>query len=101
MTASTDPAPPKKPSRSTANLLQPAPTRSTRIWQASLNNLGVRLNALGRHEEAALHATEEAVTLRRELAAARPDAFNPDLARSLNNLGVKVSSTPSVAVKKH
>ena len=32
--------------------------------------------------------TEEAVTLRRELAAANRDAYLPDLAASLNNLGV-------------
>ena len=46
----------------------------------SLNNLSVRLGDLGRREEA-LAAIEEAITIRRELAAARPDAFRPDLAR--------------------
>ena len=51
----------------------------------SLNNLSVRLADLGRPEEA-LAAIEEAVTIRRELAAARPDAFRPDLAGSLTNL---------------
>ena len=51
----------------------------------SLNNLSVRLGDLGRREEA-LAAIQEAVTIRRELAAARPDAFRPDLAGSLNNL---------------
>ena len=40
---------------------------------------------LGRREDA-LAAIEEAVTLHRDLAAARPDAFTPDLAMSLNNL---------------
>jgi hypothetical protein len=35
-----------------------------------LNNLGIRLSELGRHEEA-LAATEEAVTIRRTLAARR------------------------------
>ena len=45
----------------------------------SLNNLSVRLADLGRREEA-LAAIEEAVTIHRELAAARPDAFRPDLA---------------------
>ena len=44
------------------------------------------LSALGRRE-AALEATQEAVEIRRFLAASRPDAFLPDLARSLNNLG--------------
>ena len=43
-----------------------------------------RLADLGRREEA-LAAIEEAVTIRRQLAEARPDAFLPDLAMSLNN----------------
>ena len=51
----------------------------------SLNNLSLRLADLGRREEA-LTAIEEAVTICRELAAARPDAFRPDLAGSLTNL---------------
>ncbi len=51
----------------------------------SLNNLSNRLGDLGRREEA-LAAIQEAVTIRRELAAARPDAFRPALAGSLNNL---------------
>jgi tetratricopeptide (TPR) repeat protein len=51
-----------------------------------LNNLGPRLSALGRGEEA-LEATREAVEHYRTLAEARPDAFFPDLAMSLNNLG--------------
>ena len=50
----------------------------------SLNNQSVFLSGLGRREEA-LAAIEEAVTIRRELARARPDAFLPDLAASLNN----------------
>ncbi len=45
----------------------------------SLNNLANTLSDLGRREEA-LAAAEEAVGLYRELAAARPDAFRPDLA---------------------
>ena len=36
-------------------------------------------------------AAEEAVTIHRELAAARPDAFRPDLAMSLNNLANMLS----------
>ena len=43
------------------------------------------LSDLGRRE-AALQAAEEAAALYRELARARPDAFTPDLAGSLNNL---------------
>ncbi len=55
-----------------------------------LHNLGVRLSDLGRREEA-LEATREAVTLRRQLSAQRPDAFLPDLAMALNNLGLRLS----------
>jgi Tetratricopeptide repeat len=51
----------------------------------ALNDLSVRLAGLGRREEA-LAAVEEAVSIRRELAAAHPDAFHADLAMSLNNL---------------
>ncbi len=52
---------------------------------ALLNNLSVRLSALGRREEA-LGAAEETVGHYRALAAARPDAFTPNLAGSLNML---------------
>ena len=45
---------------------------------------------MGRREEA-LTAVEEAVRLRRALTAARPDAFTPDLAVSLNNLANMLS----------
>jgi tetratricopeptide (TPR) repeat protein len=51
----------------------------------SLNNLSADLSDLGRREDA-LTAGEEAVAAYRALAAARPDAFLPDLARSLTNL---------------
>ena len=54
---------------------------------ASLNALSLRLGDLGLREDA-LAAIEEAVTLRRELAAARPDTFGPGLAGSLNNLSI-------------
>jgi tetratricopeptide (TPR) repeat protein len=50
----------------------------------SLNNQALRLADLGRREEA-LAAIEEAVTTYRQLAAARPDAFLPDLAMSIRN----------------
>ena len=46
----------------------------------ALNNLASCLRDLGRREDA-LAAAEEAVDLCRALAAARPDAFTPDLAR--------------------
>ncbi|MCP9839009.1 tetratricopeptide repeat protein [Cyanobium sp. N.Huapi 1H5] len=50
-----------------------------------LNNLSVRLGDTG-DRVGALEAIEEALDLYRELAAASPDAFLPDLAMSLNNL---------------
>ncbi len=54
------------------------------------NNLGNRLSALGRREDA-LEATEEAVAIYRRLAEVQPDAFLPDLAVSFNNLGGMLS----------
>ena len=56
----------------------------------SLNNLSLRLADLGRREEA-LAASQEAAEVYRELAAARPDAFRPDLATSLNNLALRLA----------
>jgi len=53
----------------------------------SLNDLSAALAGLGRREDA-LAAIQEAVTVGRELARARPDAFGPGLADSLNNLSV-------------
>ena len=50
-----------------------------------LSNLSVRLADLGRREDA-LAAIREAAGIYRELAAARPNMFRPDLAMSLNNL---------------
>ncbi|MBF0161900.1 MAG: tetratricopeptide repeat protein [Magnetococcales bacterium] len=60
-------------------------TDSTSQWARALNNLAVSLSRLGRREEA-LQQAQEAVAIYRELAAARPEAFRPDLAMSLNNL---------------
>ena len=60
-------------------LMPSAPTSPRR-----LNNHSGRLSELGRPEEA-LVAIEEAVSIYRELAAARPDAFRPVLGMSLNN----------------
>ena len=56
----------------------------------SLNALSNRLADLGRREDA-LAAAQEAVTIRRQLAAANPDAFEPDLASSLNNLAHRLA----------
>jgi len=52
--------------------------------------LSVRLADLGRPKKA-LAASQEAVTIRRELDAARPDAFRPDLATALNNLSNRLA----------
>ena len=57
----------------------------------ALDNLAARLSGLGRRKEA-LTAAEEAVRLRRGLAEARPDAFTPDLAASLNTLANNLSA---------
>ena len=56
-----------------------------------INLTATVLSALGRRE-AALEAADEAVRLYRELAPARPDAFIPDLAVSLNNLANGLSA---------
>jgi tetratricopeptide (TPR) repeat protein len=56
----------------------------------NLVGLSNRLGDLGRREDA-LAAIEEAVTIRRELAAARPGAFLPDLAASLTNQSGRLS----------
>jgi hypothetical protein len=48
------------------------------------------LSALGRPADA-LPVTKEAVAMYRELAAASPDRYRPDLAQSLTNLGAMFS----------
>ena len=63
-----------------------AQIEALRQHSTALNNHAVRQGDDGRREDA-LAATEEAVALRRALADARPGAFTPDLALSLNNLG--------------
>ncbi len=56
----------------------------------SVSNLAVRLAEAGRRPEA-LQAAEEAVGMRRELAAGNRDAYLPDLAMSVNNLAVRLA----------
>ena len=51
----------------------------------ALNNLSVRLSALGQREEA-LAAAQEAVALYDALAEAHPDALRPDLVKAFNVL---------------
>ena len=72
-----------------ADMADGEPDAASRL-AGSLNNLSVRLADLGRREDA-LAAIEEAAGIYRELAAARPDAFRPDLAMSLNNLSVRLA----------
>ncbi len=67
--------------------LRNSAVRGAASLAGSLNNLSKVLAGLGRREEA-LAASGEAVGIYRELAAARPDAFRPDLAGSLNNLAI-------------
>jgi tetratricopeptide (TPR) repeat protein len=52
---------------------------------AALDNLGIRLFALNRPDEA-VPVAEEAVALYRELAAADPDRYRPGLAAELDDL---------------
>src|SRR5207244_2003341 len=60
------------------------------VWRhdlaLGLTYLGIRYSQLGRRQDA-LAPSEEAVTLYRELAAQNP-TFLPNLAGSLNNLGI-------------
>ncbi|MFE6872499.1 tetratricopeptide repeat protein [Kitasatospora sp. NPDC057692] len=56
-----------------------------------LNDLGLRLTATGRHEEA-LSFTSEAIDLWRRLAETTPDPHLPGLGRGLNNLGISLSA---------
>ena len=70
--------------------LQQTPTKNLEERARLLNNLGLRLSAVGRREEA-LEAAQETETLYRELSEKNPDAFLPDLAMSLNNLGNQLS----------
>ena len=55
------------------------------ILATSLNNFANRLSDAGQWQKA-LDAAQESTALFRQLAAANPDAFRPDLAMSLNNL---------------
>jgi tetratricopeptide (TPR) repeat protein len=52
--------------------------------------LGVRLSQAGRPHQA-LPVTQEAIAIRRQLAALSPDRYRPDLAASLTNLGIWLS----------
>jgi nucleoside phosphorylase/tetratricopeptide (TPR) repeat protein len=71
-----------------------------RVWAERArhqNNLGKRLSEVGKREEA-LKATQEAVEVYRALAQRQPDAFQPDLAMSLNNLGLMLREVGGLAL---
>jgi tetratricopeptide (TPR) repeat protein len=74
-----------------ANTFPDAHQLAHSVCAQAANMYGVRLSALGRHEEA-LEATAEAVAIYRALAKDRPDAFLTDLAASLNNMGAMLSA---------
>jgi len=72
-------------------------SRTAAVWRhedgsgaASVNNLAIRLAETGRQVEG-LATVQEAVDLRRELAAGNRDAYLPDLAMSVNNLAVDLA----------
>ena len=73
--------------RITSNLPTGADPGIRAHWLSSLGN---RLSELGRYTEA-LQVIEEAITIRRELAAAEPDRYRSDLTNSLVNLGVALA----------
>ena len=60
------------------------------ISLCALNNLANSLSEVGQRQEA-LAPAQEAVAIRRELAAKAPDAYRPDLAAALNNLANRLS----------
>lgn len=64
----------------------PENEHAQRTHAMAVGTLGTRYANLGRREEA-LEATEQAVQSYRQLAERNPDAFLPDLARSLGALG--------------
>jgi tetratricopeptide (TPR) repeat protein len=71
----------------TRRILQVLPADDPRLRARWLNWLGTTLSQVGRPGEA-LPVTEEAVTAYRELAAAYPDRYRPDLAASLRILAL-------------
>ena len=69
--------------------LAQAPSEEERALALGMQS--VALSALGRREKA-LAAAQEAAALYRQLAAQQPEAFLPNLAASLNNLGSMLSA---------
>jgi Tetratricopeptide repeat len=75
----------------TRRILQVLPDGDRGLRARWLSWLGTTLAQTGRPVEA-LPAEQEAVAIRRELAAADADRYRPDLAASLSNLGVRFSA---------
>ncbi len=73
------------------NMPLEGPAADTARLARLANNLGIRLNDVGRRSEA-LGPAEEAVALYRALAEHNPDAFRHDLASVLNNLSNRLSA---------
>ena len=80
----------------TRRILQVLPDGTPGLRARWLNWLGITLSQTGRWAEA-LPATREAVKIYRELTAANPDQYRPDLATSLSNLGVRFSALGRLA----
>ena len=75
----------RKPSSSIRELRAAQPEEEHRPGSAmALNNQSRRLAELG-HQVEAVAAATDAVTIYRELATTRPDAFRPGLAMALGN----------------
>ena len=75
----------------TRRILQILPPGDSGLRARWLSWLGATFAQTGRPAEA-VPPTEEAVAIRRELAAAYPDRYRPDLAASLTNLGIRFSA---------
>jgi tetratricopeptide (TPR) repeat protein len=70
---------------------EPSKNTNRSVLASALNNLANRLIAVGQREKALARA-QEAVDIRRELAAAQPIGFRTDLAGSLHNLANMLSA---------
>ena len=77
----------------------PPDNRNATLAASTLISLGKCLNDMGRTEDA-VTAAREAVEIYRRLSAGRSDAFLPDLAKSLNNLGNGLSRPSNVPMRR-
>jgi tetratricopeptide (TPR) repeat protein len=74
----------------TRRILPVLPDDDPALRAGWLGRLGSRLAQTGRPAEA-LPPTQEAISIRRQLAAADPDRYRPDLANSVRDLGILLS----------